>query len=95
MEGIITVFVGIIGLIFLVDFPEKAHRSFKFLSKEEAAWVMRRIELDRGDAEPEPFNLGKFLAAGKDLRLWLFSVIFWYVLFGMVRVVGTKLTEPI
>lgn len=95
MEGIITVLVGIFGLVFLVDFPEKAHRSFKFLSKEEAAWVMRRIERDRGDADPEPFNLRKFLVAGKDLRLWLFSIIFWYVLFGTVRAVGPKLTKPI
>lgn len=83
MEGIITVIVGVIGLLFLVDFPENAHRSFKFLSEEEAAWVLRRIELDRGDATPEPFNVRRFLAAGKDLRLWLFSVIFWYVLFGL------------
>lgn len=76
MEGILTVIIGLLGLAFLVDFPDKAARSFKFLTQAEAEWVIRRIERDRGDGAPEPFSIWKFLNAGRDLRLWCFSLIF-------------------
>lgn len=76
MEGILTVIVGAGGYFLLVDFPDKAHRSIKFLTQDEAAWVMRRIQRDRNDAETEPFSMRKFLAAGKDPQLWFFSLIF-------------------
>ena len=77
MEGILTVLVGLVGLVVLVDFPDQAHRSLRFLTQREAGWVIRRIQQDRGDGEAEPFSVRKFFGAARDGRLWLFSVIFW------------------
>ena len=77
MEGIITVLVGLMGLVFLVDFPDKATQSRKFLSQSQADWVIQRVQRDRGDATAEPFSMRKFLNAGRDVRLWCFAVIFW------------------
>ena len=77
MEGTITVLVGLTGLVFLVDFPEKAARSRKFLSQRQADWVILRVQRDRGDATAEAFSMKKFLNAGRDVRLWCFAVIFW------------------
>ena len=76
MEGILTVVIGAIGYFLLVDFPDKAHQSINFLTKDEAAWVIRRIQRDRNDAEAEKFDIRKFLGASKDVKLWCFSLIF-------------------
>lgn len=77
IEGIITVLVGLGGLAVLVDFPDSLGRSQKpFLTERETRWVLQRIEDDRGDGTPEPFSLRKFLGAAKNIKLWLFSIIF-------------------
>lgn len=34
--------VAIIGAFLLVDFPERAHRSWKFLTEAECAFIIRR-----------------------------------------------------
>jgi MFS family permease len=35
-----------------------------------------RIDADRGDAHLEPFSLVKFIAAGADLKIWGFAMLF-------------------
>lgn len=77
MEGIITVLVGLAGLVFLVDFPDKAHTSMGFLTKRQVRWIVHRIQQDRGDGEAEPFSVRKFFGAARDVRLWCFAMIFW------------------
>lgn len=62
----------------MVEFPENAHKCLKFLKQSEIDWAMQRINDDRGDAAPEPFSLRSFIEAGKDLKLWLLGLIFWY-----------------
>jgi hypothetical protein len=78
MEGIMTVVIGIAGYIFLVDFPDKAiqRQHWKFLSDNEIRFIMRRINKDRNDAETEPFNFKKWIAAGADIKVWSFALIF-------------------
>lgn len=61
----------------IVDFPDKAHNAWGFLSEKECAFVIRRLNRDRGDADPEPFNLKKFLKPALDLKVWGFGVVFW------------------
>ncbi|EEH38746.1 hypothetical protein PAAG_08473 [Paracoccidioides lutzii Pb01] len=76
MQGVLTVIVGIIIYIFLVDFPDKAHKAWRFLTKEECAFVIRRLNKDRGDADAEPFSIRKFLRPALDLKIWAFGMIF-------------------
>jgi hypothetical protein len=77
MEGVLTVIVGLIGFLILVDFPDRLAKKQKaFLSPQQLQWVIRRLEIDRGDSEAEPFSLKKFLDAGKDLQLYFFGIIF-------------------
>ena len=48
-----------------------------FLSQREIEFVLRRVEHDRGDSQPEKFTLGKFLRPALDLKIWGFAIIFW------------------
>lgn len=75
MEGLITVVVGLTASFILVDFPEKAARSYKFLTQREGEWVMRRIEDDRGDGKTEAWSSKKFFGAAKDLQLWCYCLV--------------------
>ncbi|KAL4889881.1 major facilitator superfamily domain-containing protein [Aspergillus ambiguus] len=76
MEGVITGAIGILTIIFLVDFPDKAHKSWWFLSEKEAAFIVRRINRDRSDGDEEPFSLKKFLSPCLDMKIWGFAMIF-------------------
>lgn len=71
-----TMLLGIGGYWALVDFPDKAHNSFKFLNLRETKFIMDRVDRDRGDAKPEPFAIGKFLRAGLDIKIWGYALIF-------------------
>lgn len=76
MEGIITCLIGIAGFIFTVDFPEKAHKAWGFLTEREGAFIIRRLNRDRQDAEPGTFSLRKFLSPAKDWKVWSFALLF-------------------
>ncbi|PLB50639.1 permease of the major facilitator superfamily [Aspergillus steynii IBT 23096] len=76
MEGVITGIIGILTLIFLVDFPDRAHKSWRFLSQRESSFIVRRINRDRSDADEEPFNLKRFLSPALDMKIWGFAMIF-------------------
>lgn len=76
MEGILTILVGIAGYIFTVDFPEQADKSWGFLTKQESAFIVRRINRDRQDAEPESFAFRRFLKPALDGKVWGFALIF-------------------
>lgn len=75
----ITGAIGILCFVFLVDFPDRAARSWRFLSERECAFIVRRINEDRHDGDLEPFSLKKFLKPGLDLKIWGFGLIFLYV----------------
>lgn len=76
MEGILTILIGIAGYVFTVDFPEKAHKAWGFLTKPEADFIVRRINRDRQDAEPENFAWRKFFRPALDLKIWGFALLF-------------------
>lgn len=76
IEGALTCFLGIVGYWALVDFPDKAHKSWKFLTEREAMFIIDRVNRDRGDAKPEAFSVAKFLKGGGDIKIWGFAMIF-------------------
>lgn len=75
IEGTLTIFLGILGYWALVDFPDKAHKSWKFLTEREAKFIINRVDKDRGDARPEPWSLAKFLRGGADIKVWGFAMV--------------------
>ncbi|KAJ5308906.1 hypothetical protein PENANT_c013G03882 [Penicillium antarcticum] len=76
IEGLLTCILGIVSYVFLVDFPERAPKSWKFLNETEAQFVIARIENDRADASVEPFSMGKYLANGKDSKVWAYAALY-------------------
>lgn len=76
IEGALTCFLGVLGYWALVDFPDKAHKSWKFLNEREAKFIIDRVNKDRGDAKPEPWSTAKFFRGGADIKIWGFAMIF-------------------
>ncbi|PTU17938.1 hypothetical protein P175DRAFT_0535681 [Aspergillus ochraceoroseus IBT 24754] len=72
----LTFVIGILCMIFAVDFPDKGHNTWGFLSEKECAFVLRRLNRDRADANPEPFSLKKFLRPALDLKIWGLGLVF-------------------
>ncbi|ETN44038.1 uncharacterized protein HMPREF1541_10903 [Cyphellophora europaea CBS 101466] len=78
MQGVLTCAVALVGFVTIVDFPEFASNSWlgmKFLTKAESDFVVARINKDRSDALAEPFQLGKYLKHGADLKVWAFAAL--------------------
>ncbi|KAJ4244604.1 hypothetical protein NW762_014460 [Fusarium torreyae] len=76
MEGILTILIGIAGFIFTADFPDQAHKVWGFLTEQESAFIIRRINRDRQDAETSSFSMGRFLRPALDAKVWGFALIF-------------------
>lgn len=76
MQGLITCIFGIVGYFMIVDFPELASTSWRFLSERESAFAVARIEKDRADAVPEKFNLKDYLKNALDAKIWGFAFLF-------------------
>jgi hypothetical protein len=81
LQGTLTALVGIAGYVLIVDFPEKAQTAkglfnLHFLSNDEAAFVVARIEKDRHDAIPEEFRWGPYVKGAFDLKVLGFASLF-------------------
>jgi hypothetical protein len=79
MQGLITCALALGSYFLIVDFPEEAaHVGFqlKFLTEEESAFIVARIEKDRHDAIPEQFKVGLYLKGALDVKVWGFATIF-------------------
>jgi hypothetical protein len=79
MQGLITCALALGSYFLIVDFPEQSASAgfqLKFLNKEEAAFMVARIEKDRHDAIPEPFLIGNYLKNALDLKVWGFALLF-------------------
>ncbi|OTB17790.1 hypothetical protein K445DRAFT_56309 [Daldinia sp. EC12] len=75
IEGVITCLLASLGYWLLVDFPESKRKSWRFLDERQRAWVVRRVNADRGDVEAPKFRIGLFLKSGLDLRVWGYALI--------------------
>ncbi|OJD23005.1 hypothetical protein ACJ73_05645 [Blastomyces percursus] len=81
MEGVITVAIALIGYLFIVRFPDAEQKkpSFRFLKPEECQFIVERLDKERGDVEPEKFNLVKFLKPAGDIEIWGFAFMFFCI----------------
>ncbi|GJD03343.1 major facilitator superfamily transporter [Colletotrichum higginsianum] len=74
--GVLTCVLGLAGYWLLVDFPDSKRKDWSFLGERERAWIVARVNRDRGDAHMPAFNLRRFLSAGADWRIWAYAMIF-------------------
>jgi cyanate permease len=63
-------------MMLIVDFPEEAMKSWKFLSAEECEIMIDRVDKDRADAHITPFSLSNYLRQGLDWKIWLYAANF-------------------
>ncbi|TXT04324.1 hypothetical protein VHUM_04211 [Vanrija humicola] len=72
IQGVITIGIGILSILFLVDFPDKA----TFLTEQQKELVITRIQRDRADAVADPMTGAKIVSYLGTLKLWLFAYMF-------------------
>ncbi|CAK9784065.1 unnamed protein product [Cutaneotrichosporon oleaginosum] len=72
IEGILTVVIAVMGLLLLVDFPDRS----TFLTPEQKDMIITRIHRDRGDSEADPMTKAKFISYLCEPKIWLFAVWF-------------------
>jgi MFS family permease len=76
IEGVISCVIGIGGYFFLVNFPDDAHKNWRFLSERETKFVLARVQADRADAVTEPWALRKFLKPAASPLVWGYALTF-------------------
>ena len=76
VQGLITIVFAIATYWWIVDFPENSQSSFRFLSEEETARAVARIQHDRGDVDATPFKLSMVLKELGDPKIYGFAVLF-------------------
>lgn len=72
----ITGVIGLLCFVFLVDFPDRAASSWRFLNRKECDFIVRRINNDRHDGNIEAFTFKRFLTPALDMKIWGFALIF-------------------
>lgn len=77
MEGVITCGIAIFAAIFLVKFPDEERKkpSVRFLSSDKLNILINRLNADRGDVDPEPFTLKRFLQPATEWYIYGFPII--------------------
>jgi MFS family permease len=87
VQGVISSTIGILTYWWMVDFPENAGKSFRFLSDEEVELATRRIENDRHDVLPEQISWSKIAVHFLDIKLYGFCSLFF-----LLNLVSTSLS---
>lgn len=62
-------FLGIVAYFFIPDFPDRN----RFLSPEQTALVLKRVEEDRGDSIPDELTFKKIMSHLGDWTLWAYG----------------------
>ncbi|KAK0974162.1 hypothetical protein LTR54_017153, partial [Friedmanniomyces endolithicus] len=87
VQGFITIVLGILTYFWMVDFPDQAHNTPWFLTEEEQKLAVSRIQLDRKDAEADPFAWPKVFEHAKDPKVYGFACMFF-----LLNLVSTSLS---
>lgn len=66
IEGILTLLLGILAFFYVPDFPDQN----RFLTPEQTALVLRRVEEDRGDSVPDKLTARKVARHVGDWTVW-------------------------
>ena len=72
LEGVITIVIGLVGFIFLVDFPDKA----KFLKPHEREHTINRLNIERGDGETHGLSWHLLRHHLSDWTMWWISLVY-------------------
>ncbi|KIK67518.1 hypothetical protein GYMLUDRAFT_257389 [Collybiopsis luxurians FD-317 M1] len=72
IEGAITVALGILGFFVIPEFPDRN----KFLTAEQTALVLSRVEADRGDSLRDSLTRTKIIHHLRDWKLWAYGVMY-------------------
>ncbi|KAK2463121.1 hypothetical protein APHAL10511_004776 [Amanita phalloides] len=72
IEGSVTLLLGILAYLFIPEFPDRN----TFLTSQQTAIVLKRIEEDRGDSIPDPLTRQKLLFYLSDWTLWASGIMF-------------------
>ncbi|KAF8622658.1 hypothetical protein AX15_006769 [Amanita polypyramis BW_CC] len=72
IEGATSLSLGILAWFFIPEFPDQN----TFLSPQQTAIVLRRIEEDRGDSLPDPLTREKVHTHLRDWTLWASGIMF-------------------
>jgi hypothetical protein len=80
-EGAITIALGFLGYVTIVDFPDKATKPSAitrrpFLTEPEATVVLARIQRDRGDAVVDKLTKKTILLHLRDWKIWEFAWLY-------------------
>lgn len=71
MEGLLTCAISFIAFTILVNLPSDAHKTWMFLTEEEAAYVIENIGQERNDNyEEDSFEFKKFFRPALDVNIW-------------------------
>ncbi|KAF1849622.1 MFS general substrate transporter [Cucurbitaria berberidis CBS 394.84] len=81
IEGVITVFLGVMGYVTIIDFPDKASKPSPitrrpFLTVDEAAIILSRIQQDRGDAVVDQLTWATIRVHLRDWKIWEFAWLY-------------------
>jgi sugar phosphate permease len=76
MEGTITCAMGVASYFLVVDFPEKALDSWKFLKEDELKIIIDRVDRDSRDVTLPPFHLGSYLRNALDWKVYFYAANF-------------------
>jgi sugar phosphate permease len=89
VQGTITTLLGLVTYVWMVDFPENSQHSVHFLTPEETALAVSRINLDRNDSgPPTPFEFRtSVLKHFLDPKLYAFCLLFF-----LLNIVSTALS---
>ena len=88
VQGSVTIFLGLITYLWMIDFPDRCENSFHFLTEDEKSLALSRINDDRRDAgKPEPFRLSAIMVHFLDPKLYAFGVLFF-----LLNLVSTALS---
>ena len=88
VQGSITMFLGLLTYFWMIDFPEKAHQSFHFMTLQESAIIVERINADRQDGLPTEALSFKAVAINfLDPKLYAFCLLFY-----LLNIVSTALS---
>ncbi|KAJ2917764.1 hypothetical protein MD484_g2676, partial [Candolleomyces efflorescens] len=72
VEGALTIALGLLAWCFIPDFPDQN----RFLTQEETAMVLARVEKDRGDSVPDSFTVTKVVRHLSDWKIWIFGLMY-------------------
>lgn len=80
IEGLITIFLGLIAYFFLIDFPDS--RRTKFLSAKEKDFVNDRLSWDRGINETHRVTMKSIRTDLRDWKVWACAWIYFSATIG-------------